>query len=412
MFYQIKFYCYLLWSIFWRSCFQLLSNPLKTSVQNFRTLKRVVPVPRFRRNHKFDEESAVQVQEFHGGQSWEKLGDRFICDFSVTTSVLGPPRGALRAARHALSLIDHYPEQDAFKARQVVGKFIEWPASQILLGNGASEFIDLVLRGNPGATWRPGPWPCQFMEYERSAKANGLTKVDWENTDADYTVIVNPSSPTGDYVSLKKMEEWIQSTSSVWIVDESFIMCRGPNWRKYSVMDLVEKYPDRIVVIVSWTKVFACPGIRIGSVASTQTVVNNIQSIQVPWSVNIPAQRFIAAAVTDRRYLKKTWFTVPRYRKRFEKLLKRLGLKPNANSPMWVPWIYVDCKRADIAERMTSVALEAGLPVRHCESYGQPTFLRLGIRTPIHQNLLLRAWIRDPVLYGLVQARIKTNKME
>ncbi|KAL0215578.1 hypothetical protein P9112_007762 [Eukaryota sp. TZLM1-RC] len=413
---HIKFYLYLLWGLFWRSSRQFISHPVKSSVQNFRTLKRVVSVPRFRREKDFPTSSSP-LQEVHGGQTWQKLGDKFVCDFSVTTSVLGPPRGAIRAARRSLPLIDHYPEQDAFEARKALAEFTDWPAEQLLLGNGASEFIDLCLRGNPEATWRPGPWPCQFMEYERSAKANGLIKQEWNhndpfNTDVDYTIIVNPSSPTGDYMSLKELEIHIAATECVWVIDESFITCKGPDWRKHSCLNLVEKYPGRIIIIVSWTKVYACPGLRIGSVASTQDVINNIQSIQVPWSVNIPAQKFIISAVRDRKFMRRTWYVVPRLKKRTERLLKRLGFTPNSNSPSWVPWVYVDCHSEKVAARLHDVALDAGLPVRHCKSFGQPTFLRLGIRTSLHQNMLFKAWLRDQELYNLFFNRVSNEKVE
>ncbi|KAL0228273.1 hypothetical protein RCL1_004416 [Eukaryota sp. TZLM3-RCL] len=410
---KFRFQLYILWSIFWRSILEtFLPRSFWTNVNK---LKKVVHVPRFRNLLRKSKNTSLKDEDspmlLHGGQTWFLLGDKYVCDFSVTTSVLGPPASAVKAARRALTLIDHYPPQDAFDARVALSKFIDFPAKQTLLGNGASEFIDIVMRGNPGATWRPGPWPCQFMEYERSATCNGLIKVPWETKDVDYTILVNPNSPTGDYLSLKKMDSMIAESQCVWIIDESFIMCKGADWRKYSCLNLVEKYPDRVIIIMSWTKVYACPGLRIGSVSSTMNVINNIQAIQTPWSVNLPAQKFIVAAVQDKRYMKKTWSLVPRYRRRMERLLKRLGLRPNSDSPSFVPWIYVDTGSAEIAKRMHDVALAAGVPVRHCESFGQPTFLRLGVRTPLHQNILIRSWLSDSVLYKLVEKRLAGVKL-
>ncbi|RKO86694.1 hypothetical protein BDK51DRAFT_48997 [Blyttiomyces helicus] len=83
--------------------------------------------------------------------------------------------------------------------------------SRILLGNGASELIDLVTRAAPAGAWKPGPWPVQYKEYERSAIALGRTVLTpADPTPAGLTCIVNPNNPTGDYMHIEELKAYIE----------------------------------------------------------------------------------------------------------------------------------------------------------------------------------------------------------
>jgi hypothetical protein len=48
----------------------------------------------------------TKTQTFHGGQEYRFI-ENFVEDFSVTTNYLGTPKGALDAAREAVSTLDH-----------------------------------------------------------------------------------------------------------------------------------------------------------------------------------------------------------------------------------------------------------------------------------------------------------------
>jgi histidinol-phosphate/aromatic aminotransferase/cobyric acid decarboxylase-like protein len=116
------------------------------------------------------------VQCFHGGQSFRAC-QNFKCDFSVTTNLSGPPKCAVAAALESFKDIQHYPDQESWEARCHLADVINILPTQILLGNGASDFIDIVPRLFPrGTKWRPGPWSAQYMEYERAAQNAGLVK--------------------------------------------------------------------------------------------------------------------------------------------------------------------------------------------------------------------------------------------
>jgi len=336
----------------------------------------------------------LETQEMHGGQTW-RLCTNFVEDFSVTTNILGAPKPALQAAQDALHDIHHYPAADCKDAIQALAAYMQWPEDRLLIGNGASEFIDLVMRAGPPGAFKPGPYIASYMEYNRAATAAGRLVLHRDDErDAAITVIIHPNSPSGDVMSLTELEERLNKTNGVIVVDESFMPFYGPDWRDHSALVLVDKYPMKLIVLNSWTKLWSCPGLRLGSISCGEVWHKTFKRLQTPWSCNNLAQAFCAAAARDEDYMKRTWATLPGWKGRQEELLTKLGWEVNKNSPLWVPWVFVDCGSPQAAELATNVAQEAGCPVRWCASFGAPQHLRLGIRDPKHQDVLYAAWAK------------------
>lgn len=337
----------------------------------------------------------TETQEVHGGQTWRALGERFVSDFSVTTNAFGAPAAALDAARAALADVHHYPAADNGDAIAALARFTGWEADKLLVGNGASEFIDLVMRTAPPGPFKPGPYKAAYMEYNRAAIASGREILPYaDERDAGVTVVIHPNSPTGDCMSLDGLRDVLEGTKGIVVVDESFIPFYGPEWRSVSALELVTEYPDKLLVLSSWTKLWSCPGLRLGSIAGSASWIKKLKKLQTPWSCNTLAQAFFVSACADTDYMKKTWAVLPGWKAEQIARLKALGWTPNPESPLWVPWVYFDCHDAVTATKATAVAQDAGCPVRHCASFGTPTCIRVGVRDPAEQAVLQDAWVK------------------
>lgn len=349
----------------------------------------------------------LETQEFHGGQSWRNCKN-FQADFSVTTNAFGPPKSALEAARDALEHVQHYPAADAGDATNALARFCEWPSSCMLLGNGASEFIDLLMKVLPPGPFYPAPYNATYQEYHRAARATGRRIVSatqsqpekdhaefFAKSDAAVCVYIRPNSPTGDCFSLPKLEQVLESNLAMhMIVDESFLPFAGPSWRHLSALNLIDRFPKRLIVVQSWTKLWSCPGIRLGSISASNEWIKKIKELQTPWSCNSIAQAFAVAAAGDKSYLNQTWHFIPKWRKTTTDGLKHLGWKYDESAPEWVPWLFVQCPSEQIAATACKTALSVGCPVRHCASYGLPQYIRVAVRQPEYQKSLFNAWCK------------------
>lgn len=341
----------------------------------------------------------LETQEFHGGQSWRNC-DNFVADFSVTTNALGAPKGAVRAAEEALSWIHHYPAADAGDASNAIAKFCRWHSSCMLLGNGASEFIDIVMRVLPDGPFVQAPYMATYQEYHRAARTAHRSIVSFDEFSQCSSnkgkpavcVIIRPNSPTGELMSLAQLERILKTYSMHVVVDESFLPFAGPDWRELSALSLIDRYPDQLIVIHSWTKVFSCAGLRLGSVCASLETIKEIKRQQVPWSCNSIAQAFAISAMEDGDFMRRTWECVAEWRGEMKVNVEKLGWKVLEDSEDWVPWLFIFCPSEVVAAKAAKVALSAGCPVRQCSSYGLTSYIRVAVRQPEYQRVLFRAW--------------------
>ncbi|KAJ1853883.1 hypothetical protein LPJ73_002563 [Coemansia sp. RSA 2703] len=351
----------------------------------------------------------AKLQQFHGGQDWAHL-DNFVEDFSVTTNAFGMPESAKLAAIHSIDHSHHYPPADQEPAKSSLARFL-WPANylderdRLILGNGASELIDLVIRMAPSGVWKPGPFQTQYKEYERSARNNNFTMLSEGSPEkANVVCLVNPCNPTGDYLELPELKQWITDNvlpGGYVIIDESMQPWHSPEFRQHSLVserEYVEAlYKDQgisVFVMHSWTKLWCCTGLRLGSVVCPTTEhMRAIKKAQVPWSVNTVALAFLDAVVRDTEYLDNTWTMTPVWRKlTVDKITEMF--------PSWVfygreflSWIWVDTGSEEVAEKAVELAKKAGVPVRSGRpGYNLPTFVRLAVREPSKVDVLLAAW--------------------
>ncbi|CAO3675032.1 unnamed protein product [Umbelopsis ramanniana] len=362
----------------------------------------------------------TKTQTFHGGQEYRYI-ENFIEDFSVTTNYLGTPKSALDAARDSIATCHHYPPANQEPAKSSLAEFL-WPTDyldqrdRLLLGNGASELIDLVIRmanktiqSDQVKTWKSGPWDTQYKEYYRSAETAEMKILSGDSTErANVLCIVNPCNPTGDYMPLDQIKTWINDNvydGGFVIVDESMQPWHSANFREDSLTSqgafAAELYATRnisLYVLHSWTKIWSCTGLRLGSIiCPTVEHCAGLRKIQVPWSVNTAAMAFMDAVVKDDQYMQQTWEGTSRLRRY---LIEQLSALPASEREQFeykgkdfLSWVWVDMKNEKVATEAVNLARAAGVPVRSGQpGYQRPTYVRVAVREEDHVDILVQAW--------------------
>jgi histidinol-phosphate/aromatic aminotransferase/cobyric acid decarboxylase-like protein len=228
-----------------------------------------------------------EVQIFRGGQAYRGCPN-FKYDFSVGINNSGPLKSAVLAALQAFSDPEHYPGCH-------LALYFDLHHSQILVGNGCSELIDGFFRIFPAVTtWRPGPWQTQYREYHRCASLTDLV-------------------PTGEHLTLSDLRHLLSEyENSIFVIDESYLMFYGPQWANVSATQLIREFPDRVAVITSWSKCFACPSLRLGRLMLSTSITARVAALQPPCTVNGFAQEFFVAALKESDYFEDLWATLPK----------------------------------------------------------------------------------------------------
>lgn len=257
-----------------------------------------------------------------------------LLDFSASINPLGPSPRALRAIVAALPFIVHYPDPDSLSLRHALAEHYGLRIEHFAIGNGSTEFIHLLPFVLPWKTVMViGP---TFTEYGRAIRLHGgqIYSLDARRDQKyqppiqeaidilhkrkqriDAVILCNPNSPTGQAIDqsfvrtlIKTMEDrggWI-------LVDETFIDYCEPS----SVMSLVDGHAH-LIVLRSFTKFFAIPGLRVGYVAAAPKTIEKIRSAQAPWSVNTLGEVAAGAALNDKTFISQSLRLMSQERPRF-----------------------------------------------------------------------------------------------
>ena len=175
-----------------------------------------------------------------------------VLDLSVSLNPNAPDVAAL-VARHATS-VRRYPDSAA--ARHALAAAMAIDPARVVLTNGGAEAIALVAAHMPVGNVEPP----DFSLYEKHLSVVQPGAPRWRS---------NPNNPTGRLAG-------DDETASVW--DEAFYPLATGRWTRGD---------DGVIVVGSLTKVYGCPGLRIGYVvAPTADVARAIATRQPEWSVN------------------------------------------------------------------------------------------------------------------------------
>ena len=205
------------------------------------------------------------------------------------------------------------PYQRALKARIAEIKSVR--PEQIFLGNGSDEPIDLLFR----AFCVPGVDhviinPPTYGMYKVSADINGLeTKEILLTPDYDLDVedvltkvddhtkmifICSPNNPTGNDVSLDRIEEILNRFNGIVVVDEAYIDFAN----RPSFTTKLEEYPN-LVVLQTFSKAWGLAALRLGMAFCSEEIVSILNKIKAPYNLSGLTQKTVleALANTDKK---------------------------------------------------------------------------------------------------------------
>ncbi|HKW86410.1 MAG TPA: aminotransferase class I/II-fold pyridoxal phosphate-dependent enzyme, partial [Nitrospiraceae bacterium] len=326
----------------------------------------------------------------HGGNVYaaaRESGRRLhhLIDFSASINPLGPARRALQAIQTAQDELIHYPDPDCVTLRQMLAERYQLPHDSFVIGNGSSELIHLLpatLCSRHALIVGP-----TFSEYARAVANHGgcVTYINARQAERyrlqvtevlaalrasktrqasrdriDLVFLCNPNSPTGLSIQAEEVSKMVASASrqGIWvIVDETFVeYCEDR-----SVLTKVGDNPY-LLVLRSFTKFYALPGLRIGYLAGPPKVIERIRERQPPWSVNTLAQAAARAALEDRRHVPRSLTFMQTERPRFA---ENLGSLPDVTVyPSAANFLLVELPPSMPASRLAYALRKQGLLIR------------------------------------------------
>ncbi len=262
-----------------------------------------------------------------------------------------------------------YPDDTYSALKDKIGRVFPRPSDEICVGNGSAELIrvycTVVL--SPKDTVRIDP--PTFGEYGLSVKLAGASVV--SSVDANLRVICNPNNPTGILTSRDEMLALLDDCTrkgSLLFLDEAFMELAA---RDESISDIRS---DELFVMRSITKCFSVPGIRFGFGFGPADLIEKIETVRTPWTVNAFAEAYTMQALDHYDDLIISAEKISAEREWYFARLTELGLSFAESS---VNYILVHLGRN--ASEFIASMLKHGVLVRDCTSFGLPESIRIAV---------------------------------
>lgn len=207
--------------------------------------------------------------------------------------------------------INRYPDplQEKLKERLAPIKHVR--PSQIFLGNGSDEAIDLVYRifCNPGKDNVVAIAPTYGM-YKVCADINNVeyrsvplsenwqldAKALLDACDAQTKVVwlCSPNNPTGNDFPRETIHKVLTGFCGIVVVDEAY--CDFSTQQPFR--DMLDNYPN-LIVLNTFSKAWASAAIRLGMAFASEEIIGLFNKVKYPYNVNLLTQEKALAVLDD-----------------------------------------------------------------------------------------------------------------
>lgn len=326
-----------------------------------------------------------------------------ILDFSASINPLGPPEWLRPVITGTVSELVHYPDPHCRELLEAASARHGIPTGELLAGNGTSELL-FALAQACGHVRAVIPVPC-YCDYRTAALRAGmdvelfpLREADGFALDAQAlsrrlgelpgpaaVFLASPNNPTGLTVPAAAIRElaW-NHPDCLFVVDEAF----GSFVEGYE--SLLTDRPANAALLLSLTKMFAIPGLRLGLTCAEEALVEGMHQRIAPWSVNTLAQAVGLHAVNDAGFEARTRAAVTSLRSQMASELAQMPgvtVYPGAAN-------YLLCRLDEprVPELRTKL-LEKRMAIRDCSNFAglDGHFFRLAVRAEADNLRLLDA---------------------
>ncbi len=220
---------------------------------------------------------------------------------SVNESPLNVPAPVRRriAERVEALAMNRYPNPLANPLRDALAELYGLGRENVLVANGGDELLLNLFLAWGGAGRSCVNFPPTFSVYEANARLT-CTKVVNVPRREDFTVDVEaacqaaasaeiviicaPNNPTGTGISRPDLVRILKSTNALVLLDEAYAEFASGDY-----VDLIASF-ENLAILRTFSKAFACAGVRLGYLLAGQRVINEFKKVRQPYSVDAISQ--------------------------------------------------------------------------------------------------------------------------
>ncbi len=318
-----------------------------------------------------------------------ELGINDIVKLASNENPRGPGAKVQQAIAEAATELSRYPDGGGFALKARLSEKIGVDASQLTLGNGSNDVLDLIAR----VVLEPGAQAIiaehSFVVYRLAVTCCGgdLVTVPAKDYGADLAgmlaavtdatrliFIANPNNPTGTRTPGSELLPFLQAVPEhVWVVLDEAYLEYVEDEDHVNGATLLAQFPN-LIVTRTFSKVYGLAAVRFGYGASSPAFADLLNRARQPFNVNSLAMAASLAALEDDDYVKESVALNRAGMTQMTEGLTRLGYDfiPSAGN-----FVAFNC--AEPGQDLFQRLLQEGVIVRAIGEYGLPNHVRVSI---------------------------------
>jgi histidinol-phosphate aminotransferase len=213
--------------------------------------------------------------------------------------------------------LNRYPDPHQKKIRKALSDYLKIDMSNLFLGVGSDQIIDLVIRVfcDPGISNVIIPQPtygvyrvaCDINNIEvRACRLNSSFDIDLDAISKlidDQTRMIflcSPNNPTGNLFNHEKIKSLAASFNGIIFIDEAYIDFARTN----SFVKELHKF-NNVVISRTFSKAWGLAGVRCGYCIADEFIINLLLKVKDPYSISKPTEDLIIRALSNSSIMNK-----------------------------------------------------------------------------------------------------------
>ncbi|CDF79190.1 histidinol-phosphate aminotransferase [Formosa agariphila KMM 3901] len=198
--------------------------------------------------------------------------------------------------------VNRYPDPQQNAVKDLLSEIKNISKSNILLGNGSDEVLDLLVR----AFCEPNKdniiiLPPTYGMYEVLANLNAvetrkvLLSEDFQpegdqilkvaDSNSKILFLCSPNNPSGNSFKDHEVEALLKKFEGIVVIDEAYIdFSNQDSW-----LDRLSEFPN-LVITQTLSKAYGMAGIRLGLCYASEEIIKVLNTIKPPYNINVLTQ--------------------------------------------------------------------------------------------------------------------------
>ncbi len=324
-----------------------------------------------------------------------ELGLKKIIKLASNENALGPSKRSISAIKKYANKVFYYPDSNCFELKRAISKKFGMNSSQITIGNGSDELIELIAKTFFHPTDEIVISEKSFVRYQmagllmncrlvtvpmKNYTHNLKAMAEAVNEKTKAVFIANPNNPTGTYNTERELEEFLITVSSktenapLVVLDEAYYEFARKEKGYPEFIKYLKNFPN-LIILRTFSKIYGLAGLRIGYGFSSEKIIDYIERLRPPFNVNLLGQIAALVSLGDKKQVGRGTALVSTGKKYFYQELDKMNIPHVPSSANFVMIDVSPRKGAEVFNKL----LREGVIVRALDEYELPNHIRVTI---------------------------------